>query len=688
MFKNLHFAARKMGAGLALLTLASSYSYAQQWESVGGVQTISTGGTGYNNLTIDAQGNYYVSYYDVSVQKGSVQKFNGTSWSYAGGSAGITTGSATFNSLSLDGLGNIFYTNQIAYPGSGMEVRQFNGTSWSLLPNVTSTSVNYQASAVSPSNVLFTYGNHNSGTVQRYVNGTWEQVGNVGFSNGAAFAEMVIGSNNKIYTCNVASGVRVYENTTTATTSDNWTLVGGSIVDAASASEQYTSDITIDGNNNLYVAYVSNSANGQKVNVKKFDGTSWTQVGNANFSDGKVQHVAIAVTQSGKPYVAVSRWENDSFLKNTVYKFDTSTQNWAKFGGDFISDGEATYNDLAIDKTNNYLVLAYTEGTLKVKRISLTDGSQTCNNTDPGNNVGDLGCVKFNYKGQSVNYTTVRGSDGKVWLQQNLGSSQVATSQTDADSYGDLFQWGRWDDGHQLRTSATTFAPSSNNPTGLAGIGYVIGSPAWWAVNALTDQWNIENVNSVSTAKGVDPCKAVGSGWRMPSQNEWATLVSSEGISNPATAYNSKLKLPAGGFRNSSDGGFTYVGQRGYFWSSDPSATGAKYLYVGSTIANAAAGGPRGEGHSVRCIKDFTNLSTSDVKINTVGIYPNPTHGILTIKTDSTIENVNVMNVVGQKINIRFSNNQIDMQGLPNGMYIVELKLKNGQTFSKKIVKN
>ncbi|WP_435523091.1 T9SS type A sorting domain-containing protein [Chryseobacterium indoltheticum] len=71
-----------------------------------------------------------------------------------------------------------------------------------------------------------------------------------------------------------------------------------------------------------------------------------------------------------------------------------------------------------------------------------------------------------------------------------------------------------------------------------------------------------------------------------------------------------------------------------------------------------------------------------------MGIYPNPTNGILNIKTDSEINVVNVTNVVGQKLKIQYSNNQINMQGLPSGVYIVELVLKNGQKISKKVIKN
>lgn len=687
MFERLYFAMRKIAVGLGLLFAAGDYSYAQQWENVGGGSVISTGGSSFNNLCISPTGKYFISYYDVAAAKGSVQMFDGNAWSYVGGSPGITNSYATYNSLSVAPNGNIYYTNQ----GTGLEVREFNGNVWSQLLSPTTSTVNYQASAVSPSNVLFTYATHNSGTVQRFVNGAWEQVGNTGFSGGAAFAEMVIGNNNKVYTCNVASVVKVYENTTTAGSADNWTLVGGSIVDAASSSEQYNSDIAIDNNNNLYVAYVSNSANGQKLNVKKFNGTAWVQVGNANFSSGRVQHIAIAVTPTGTPYVVASRWENDDFSRNAVYKLDAATQTWGTFGGSFISDGQAVYNDLAYDKTNNYLVLAYSQSGTRVKRISLTPA---CNNTDPGSNPGDLGCVRFNYRGQQVSYTTVRAADGKVWLQQNLGSTQTAVSFDDANAYGDLFQWGRWDDGHQLRNSATIAAPSANSPDGLSGTNaFVVGSSSssWWATNATSDGWNADSSSSVTSVKGADPCKAVGQGWRLPTSAEWVTLVGAEGINNPATAYASSLKLPAGGYRSNTTGAFTFVGQRGYFWSSETANSGGKYLYVGSSIVTPASGGPRGQGESVRCMKDFSALATSDIglAVKPIQVYPNPTNGILNIKSDSSVEAVSITNVVGQKMDVRFSESQINMQGLPKGIYIVEIKLKGRQqTISKKVIKN
>src|SRR5690606_28383203 len=84
-------------------------------------------------------------------------------------------------------------------------------------------------------------------------------------------------------------------------------------------------------------------------------------------------------------------------------------------------------------------------------------------------NVGETGSVTFNYRGSSIVYTTVKAKDGRIWLQQNIGATRVATSNTDAAAYGHYFQWGRWDDGHQIKETAigSETMPSPNNPNGL-----------------------------------------------------------------------------------------------------------------------------------------------------------------------------------------------------------------------------
>lgn len=321
---------------------------------------------------------------------------------------------------------------------------------------------------------------------------------------------------------------------------------------------------------------------------------------------------------------------------------------------------------------------------------SALSAQQACTNTNPGSNVGDLGCVTFTYHGQSVNYATVRAADGKVWLLQNLGSERVAETLNDEISYGDLFQWGRWDDGHQLRNSSLVSSPVDNTPNGLQGVGsFITGSPAWWSSNGADDKWVGSGLSDITEEKGVDPCKAIGAGWKLPSQTDWANVVQAEHINSPEKAYGGNLRLPMGGSRGS-DGGFSFVGKRGYFWSSTPSTSGGKYLYVGATIANASAGAPRGQGASVRCIKDAEGLGTRDLQLkqNAVNVYPNPVKGILTVKSESQIEGIKLMNAAGQKVVVPFSDNNINMNTLSQGVYIIELKLKNGESVIKKIMKN
>ena len=50
--------------------------------------------------------------------------------------------------------------------------------------------------------------------------------------------------------------------------------------------------------------------------------------------------------------------------------------------------------------------------------------------------------------GAQVDFTTtaivtVTSATGKVWMDRNLGAGRVATSSTDTEAYGDLYQWGR-----------------------------------------------------------------------------------------------------------------------------------------------------------------------------------------------------------------------------------------------------
>ncbi|RWX00835.1 Ig-like domain-containing protein [Flavobacterium cerinum] len=259
--------------------------------------------------------------------------------------------------------------------------------------------------------------------------------------------------------------------------------------------------------------------------------------------------------------------------------------------------------------------------------------------TDPALTTGSTGTISFTYANQTVQYTTVRAADGNVWSQQNLGSSQIATSATDADAFGDLYQWGRWQDGHQLRTSATsTNAPVPNNPSGITGnSNFITSDPTWWDNGATDNKWEAATPADANEFNGCDPCKAMGQGWRLPTEAEWQAVMQSESITNVASAFQSNLKLTVAGARNSS-GNLYNVGVRGYYWSNTISATNpdfAKYLYYSNAIVNAGAGGFRDQGTSVRCIKGLVIIKPAPTSL-TVNVYNGTPAQITT--NDGTIQ--------------------------------------------------
>lgn len=70
-----------------------------------------------------------------------------------------------------------------------------------------------------------------------------------------------------------------------------------------------------------------------------------------------------------------------------------------------------------------------------------------------------------------------------------------------------------------------------------------------------------------------------------------------------------------------------------------------------------------------------------------VSIYPNPAENILTVATDFQVETIKIYSLFGQLVIDNANTNTIDVSRLTQGFYLAEIKLNNGQTISKKIVK-
>jgi uncharacterized protein (TIGR02145 family) len=321
--------------------------------------------------------------------------------------------------------------------------------------------------------------------------------------------------------------------------------------------------------------------------------------------------------------------------------------NAATAGGSIVSDGGATITASGIvwSKTNatptleDSVVAGPTvTGTFTSELTGLEENSSYYIRAFATNSVGtaygnvvtlnttnDTNKVRFTYNGEEVVYgIIVSASTGRKWLDRNLGAKQVATAYDDYLGYGDLFQWGRPADGHQLMTwtsssegtpvngysseLATSDTPNHNN---------FIMPPV---VEPYYFDWRSDNTSPRWATNHRGPCP---SGWHVPSIDEWMAEVSTTkggtapevtGITDQNSAYN-QLKLTIAGFRFMEDVDkvtFTQAGRAGHYWSTTQQTNPDGVLkdtkfYIGT--GNSGGFAKKGEEYissacSVRCIKD------------------------------------------------------------------------------------
>jgi uncharacterized protein (TIGR02145 family) len=170
--------------------------------------------------------------------------------------------------------------------------------------------------------------------------------------------------------------------------------------------------------------------------------------------------------------------------------------------------------------------------------------------------------ITFWYNGELVTYGVVKYK-GRYWLDRNSGAQRAASTIHDTLSYGDLFQWGREADGHQIGENQiieVELAPTSKQPNHN---GYIFSdnSKDWNQNNKWVKRWyNGSPVIEIST--NVCPL-----GWHVPTQLEWVQTLT--GWRNREDAFNSPLKIPAFNYRDS----HCFLSKKSlctFLWSSTP----------------------------------------------------------------------------------------------------------------------
>lgn len=316
--------------------------------------------------------------------------------------------------------------------------------------------------------------------------------------------------------------------------------------------------------------------------------------------------------------------------------YTSSNSNWWKTAGnDNTSTGfiGTTDNTDLVFKTNNIERMRITTngnigiGTSMpqanahiVGKVKIVDGNQsegkiltgTNNSTANGyaNWVSIFDIMKLkNYGYYAFDSNTVVApivsGTGKVWMDRNLGALQRPQSPTDYLAFGQLFQWGRANDGHadiswvyDTNTGLVTGTIINGTSTTLTdnpiptGSQMIVSPGEDWRINPDSSLWN--GLNAAN-----NPCPR---GYRVPTYSEFMAEINYYSITNNTNAFsNNPLRFMAPG---SFIGGTLSVDYTfsSYWTSSYNNSANRTSMYLGTTVSYYDDD-PK-HGFAIRCIKD------------------------------------------------------------------------------------
>jgi uncharacterized protein (TIGR02145 family) len=348
-----------------------------------------------------------------------------------------------------------------------------------------------------------------------------------------------------------------------------------------------------------------------------------------NLSSGKTYYVrAYATNELGTEYGDVRQFSTansaplasnlsitgdlkvDSTI-TAVYTY-SDAENDVESGSTFqwyVADDPAGSNETAINGATNASFKVLEEFAGKSLRFGIIPKAATGTligievKSEFSGPVGEPQKVEFIYNGVLVSYGIITSSvTGRKWLDRNLGAQQRPNAHNDWANYGDLFQWGRAADGHQLvlrvggndsdvsAVHPTSTNLSSSDSTGHPNFIVIPSSPFDWRSPKNNNLW--QGLNGIN-----NPCPPE---WRIPTKSEWEA----ENLTGSVSQGFSQLKLTFTGRHSVESGNFETTSLYGIYWSSTLESN--PIAVVLNRILNPIEILPhfRGQGYACRCIKD------------------------------------------------------------------------------------
>ncbi|MCX6269576.1 MAG: hypothetical protein NTW16_19855 [Bacteroidetes bacterium] len=175
--------------------------------------------------------------------------------------------------------------------------------------------------------------------------------------------------------------------------------------------------------------------------------------------------------------------------------------------------------------------------------------------------------------------TNIPGAESKCWITSNLGADHQADSINDATEASAGWYW-------QFNRMQGYMHDGTDRTPNYYWDPFIIEWGDWY---------------------GFDPCtNELGNEWRLPTSDEWFSVVTTGGWNDWYGPWNSGLKLHAAGVLNNNGGWLDNRGNYGSCWSSTSSYSNpqfARALTISTGYVDVTEA-PKSDGRSVRCIRD------------------------------------------------------------------------------------
>lgn len=330
--------------------------------------------------------------------------------------------------------------------------------------------------------------------------------------------------------------------------------------------------------------------------IKSYDGFWIKAKGDCNITFGNISPSSIRVDAGKDKNIAVNETVSLSANVdlNLTYKwFDEDSNNLLLESSSKVLDtnkiSKSKFDTSEVNKTKNIKLKVYDNS-----GVLLGEDNVKLNIID----------TKFKFKGLYYG-EVISPYTGRIWLDRNLGASQVCTDTNDTKCYGDYYQWGRGTDGHQENNSSLS-SELINDITDDTNDKFIttLSGKDWLSYD------NDGNIREISWKNIDGDTQVCPSGFRVPTIIEFKNETNSTTVSDLNKYLYDTLKLPYSGYR---DGNYGDI--KGIYKGSDTlklwSSSSSKPSYTDYSMAIYITPTKieykreyRKDGIPIRCIKD------------------------------------------------------------------------------------